>query len=170
MDAIEVVAGGLRLAHAVFLGELRVVMAGAAGLGQIELEHRRISLLHRHHVVRAVAAFAGGGIRRTHLMAHAVDAFFELGGRVLMATHALRRWQLRGMLGFGEGVVTVDAVEFRVHRFGEPLRPYPDPLLGLAFLARLEFRLVAIPALAVWHERDGFLCKNRVTAVPGRHR
>ena len=55
VDAVEVLCGDVREAHPVFVGDALVVMALGAGAGQVQLEHRRVAVLGRQHVVRAVA-------------------------------------------------------------------------------------------------------------------
>lgn len=74
MNAVVELRCHVGIFHLVFRGDGFVRVASRAGARKVQLEHWREPILHRHHVVRAVAVPA---IRRTggpQLMAQAVNA------------------------------------------------------------------------------------------------
>ena len=84
VNAVEEMRGGGGLPHPVVPRQLGVVMAFAAGLGQVELEHGRVGLHDRHDVVRAVTARARSSVGVAHLAADAMDARGILAGGLLV--------------------------------------------------------------------------------------
>ena len=88
-------------------------------LREVELEDGRIDLLHRHDLMSAVAAGAGGRARGAHCVAHAVDAGGIKLGLLLVAGTAIDRGQrlfVRHAVPV-EALVAIGAVEGPVHGF-----------------------------------------------------
>ena len=122
MDAVQILRGDLWILHAVLAVYPWIAVAFRTGLREIQFEDWRLGVLHRDHVVRAMAIRASGGRRGAHRLAHTVDAggvFFYGTGMVgfrFVTGGALRFGQFAFVNQFLDALVAIDAIQLPVDR------------------------------------------------------
>ena len=117
MNAIHVLGGRLRILYLVLLRQPRIAVAVGASLGKVQLEDRRIGILYRQYVVRAMAIPATGRAGGAQSVADPVNAggvvFSGLAVAlpVFMAGQAVWRRQLARMYQILDAGVAINAIE-----------------------------------------------------------
>ena len=119
VDAVVVLRSSLRILHLVFLGKARIAVTLGTSLGEVELENRRVRVLHRRNVVRAVAVPATGRTAGAKFVTHAVNACGIILRLFLMATGAIWRGELAFVNQVFDAFVAINAIECGVKRLVE---------------------------------------------------
>ena len=109
VDAFHVLRRSLGVLHLVFAGQPGLAVTLRAGPRQVQLEHRRVRIVDRQDVVRAVTVGTFRRARRAHRLAHAMNAGSIFFGLRFVTTAALRRRQFIGVRQLFDASVAVGA-------------------------------------------------------------